>query len=103
MRSKVIFLLLFLFSFVIAHDSVMVAIDNPSVQTIDICSDDIHAEHEASVSSEWGQLHAMFHFVALTSDIPLLTVNTISKRCVASMPALHPSPLKETSYKPPIV
>jgi len=102
MRSKIIFLLLFMFSFVIAHDTVIEVLDKEKHPlTLSVSSKASSVTQTAS--PDVNSLHAMFHFVALVSpNVVHMVISIKTKRVFYSLekPSLL---LEETSYKPPIV
>jgi hypothetical protein len=99
MQSKIIFVVLFMLTFTVVHDTVINIIHN------DEHVSSAHYVHENVQSQEcdsMDELHDMFHFVALVdtckhSFIPLHTAQVPSFYTLLFTP-----PYKDPTYKPPI-
>ena len=99
MRNKVIFLLLFVFSFIIVHDTVL-DVMQPDQEMI--ISQDSAGVESGKNCQTLHHLHNMFHFVALMDpDTP--TINSV-KRETSIVTALlqYLSLLQEQDDRPPI-
>ena len=100
MRLQITAVLLFLFSFVIAHDTVMVVIadKSPSHEMYQSTTDTMSA---IQLQLDPAQLHAMFHFVAVETE-SYATFPRLCKHSTASYYHLRQTLFEqETSFKPP--
>lgn len=99
MQSKIIFLVLFMLSFTVMHDTVIHVLDdnenvpvtqytNVSSQTQDIA--DIH------------DIHGMFHFIALISPSTSIETALKSRDILAAYLLQYTLPHYQSSNKPPI-
>ena len=105
MRSLIATLLLFLFSFVIAHDTVITIVESekqPQKQ-YQLATSDTFSTVEQGKGLNIAQLHMMFHFVALTPVCVTFTLAPNRTEPPAIYHLRYTSGNKETSYKPPIV
>jgi len=99
MRSKVIFVVLFMLTFTVMHDSVMniVQTDEPTpvshYMSMDIPSQECGDIHE---------VHSMFHFVGLVIPYNNTFVQLQKEKMLSQDLLRYTLPYKETSYKPPI-
>jgi len=99
-KNKIIFLLLFVFSFIIIHDTVLDVIqtDHDSLITQ---SSDTNAAHKAY--QPLTHLHSMFHFVALIeSEYPVFESPT-TQMSIASVFLAYLYHEIEEDERPPIV
>ena len=99
MRSKVIFVLLFMLSFTVMHDTVINIVQTNEHSNV---SNYVTAEIAAQECADINEVHSMFHFVGLITPykntfIQLQNEKTLSHNLL-QYTLLH----KETSYKPPI-
>ncbi len=100
MRSKIIFVLLFMLSFTLLHDSFFSLIeknDNVSV---------VHNIDDKSLSSEcieFNKIHAMFHFIAIVVPYSNRQMLFAKKEHIPHHLVQYTPPLVKTSHKPPIV
>lgn len=99
MRSKVIFVLLFMLAFTVMHDTVMSMVQTNENTSISQYVQNTVPSHECSDIHE---VHSMFHFVGLMipykSDFIQLQKEKTPSHDLLQYTLLH----KETSYKPPI-
>jgi len=99
MQSKVIFVVLFMLTFTIMHDSVislMQKSDHSSVShyvSTDVASQECGDIHE---------VHSMFHFVGLIMPYKSTFVQLQKEKTLSHYLLQYTLPHKETSYKPPI-
>jgi hypothetical protein len=101
MQSKIIFVVLFMLSFSVFHDSIMPYLEkNKHTDMAHYASDTISPIQECA---DFNEIHSMLHFVAIVTlceniQIQFDKIETISHLLVPYNP-----PLKKSSYKPPIV
>ncbi len=100
MQSKIIFVLLFMLSFTVMHDTVINILDN---------DENVLVSHYANVEKQTGdvadvhELHGMFHFMALITPLsPELDVLK-TKQTPSAYLLQYTLPHLERSTKPPIV
>ena len=100
MQSKIIFLLLFMLSFTVMHDTVITLIDS---------DDDVLSSYYSSIEKQTcdvadvHELHGMFHFMALITPLsPDLDVLK-TKQTHSAYLLQYTLPHVEKSTKPPIV
>ena len=99
MRSKIIFVVLFMLTFTIMHDSVINIMQksDPSSLTYYVNSDVVSQEctdiHEA---------HSMFHFVGLVTPYKSSFIQLQKEKTLSHNLLQYTLRHKETSYKPPI-
>ncbi len=99
MRSKIIFVVLFMLTFTIMHDSVINIIqksDHSSLMhyvNIDVVSQECADIHET---------HSMFHFVGLIMPYKSTFVQLQKEKTLSHNLLQYTLLQKETSYKPPI-
>lgn len=100
MRSKIIFVVLFMLSFTVAHDTVINMMHDKEHTSTS------HYLSESTLSHECGdaidEMHAMFHFEALVEAshnhfLQLPRVAALSQHLLQYTP-----PYKDSTYKPPI-
>ncbi len=98
-RSKVIFIVLFMLSFTVMHDTVINIVQpNENISASHYVSTEIDAQECGDIH----EVHSMFHFVGLImpykSAVVLLQKEKTLTHNLLQYTLLH----KETSYKPPI-
>jgi len=99
MRSKIVFLVVFMLSFVIVHDTVLTMIDQN--KKIGVTSS-LESYTVSEKSPNIHQIHNMFHFVALVcTELPSVDVHA-KKKTIAYYIPQYTSPCKESIIKPPI-
>lgn len=98
MQSKIIFIVLFMLSFTVAHDTVInIMHDKEHTSTSHHLSENIQTQ-ECDTMDE---IHAMFHFVALIAPYTNNFIQPSSEKTLSRY-SLQYTPLhKEPSYKPP--
>ena len=99
MQSKIIFVVLFLLTFTIMHDSVINIIqknDNTSI------SHHMSTNVLSAECSEIHEVHSMFHFVGLAIPYKNHIILLQKEQALSSKLLQYTLPYKETSYKPPI-
>jgi len=99
MKSKVIFVVLFMLTFTVIHDSVI-----NIIETNDHTSISYYVSTDAS-SQECGdihEVHSMFHFVGLIMPNKSTFVKLQKEKTLSHYLLQYTLPHKETSYKPPI-
>lgn len=100
LRNKIIFSLLFVFSFIIVHDTVLDVIqsEHNSYMTQ---SSDVNVDNKAF--QPLPHLHSMFHFVALIeSEYPLLELPKVQISITLVLPTYLYHDIEEYD-RPPIV
>ena len=100
MRSKVIFFVIVMLSFVIVHDTVLALVDQHKETTVATVSADRSSHSDKSAKIE--NIHSMFHFVALICN-DTLPIDIYDNKTVISY-AIPQQTLsrKKTIIKPPI-
>ncbi len=99
MRSKIIFVMLFVLTFTIMHDTVI---------TIMQKSDHSGISHYVSTDvlpqecSDIHEVHSMFHFVGLIMPYKSTFVQLQKEKTLSHNLLRYTLTYKETSYKPPI-
>lgn len=100
MRTKIIYVVIFMLSFSVFHDSFISLIDTSKHKDIvHYVNDDIsNAE-----CSEFNEIHNMFHFMAIVSSSKNTQMQFAKSEAIPHLLVQYTSPLTRTSYKPPIV
>ena len=100
MRSKVIFFVIMMLSFVIVHDTVLALVDRHKKITMATVSANLSSHSDKSAKIQ--DMHSMFHFVALISS-DTLPIDIYDNKTVISY-AIPQQTLsrKKTIIKPPI-
>lgn len=99
MQSKIIFVVLFMLSFSIFHDSFISLLDkNEHTSSVHHMSDKIHT----SESTELNEIHNIFHFMAIVTPRKNTQIHFAKKETIPHLTTKHTPPIKKTSYKPPI-
>ncbi|CAA6802160.1 MAG: Unknown protein [uncultured Sulfurovum sp.] len=99
MQSKITFVLLFVLSFSVFHDSFISLMDDElSSSSTHYMSDNV----ESSEPTELHELHNIFHFMAIVSFVGAVEVRFAKKETIAHVNIAYTPPIKKTSYKPPI-
>lgn len=100
MRSKIIFLMLFMLSFTIFHDSLMPLIDEKNKHT-----DVAHYLSDTEPTQEctdFNEIHSMFHFMAIVTPSKNMQIQFVKRETIPHLALEYSPPLEKTSYKPPI-
>lgn len=99
MRSKVIFVVLFMLAFTVIHDTIMNMVETNKNTSV---SHYVKTNLPSQESGDIHEVHSMFHFVGLMmpykSDFVLLQKEKMHAHNLLQYTLRH----KETSYKPPI-
>ena len=99
MKSKIIFVVLFMLTFTIMHDSIINITQKSDHSNLthyinsDVMSQECTDIHEA---------HSMFHFVGLIMPYKSTLLQLQNEKTLAHDLLQYTLPYKETSYKPPI-
>ena len=98
MQSKIIFIVLFMLSFSIFHDSFISLIEkNEHTEIVhNICDEVSNSE-----CAEFNEIHSMFHFMAIVTPYKESQVQLAKRETIPHLLAQYTPPLKKTSYKPP--
>ncbi len=99
MRSKIIFVVLFMLTFTVMHDTVINIVQiNDNISISHYASSDLSSQGCTDIH----EVHSIFHFVGLIMPYKS-TLIQLQKEKTLSYNLLRYSLLhKETSYKPPI-
>ena len=100
MRSKVVFLLLFMLSFTVMHDTVINILDNDENVLV---SHYASVEKQAANVADVHDLHGMFHFMALVTSLAPVLEALKSEHTLSIYLLQYTLPHLESSTKPPIV
>ena len=100
MRSKVVFLLLFMLSFTVMHDTVITLLDNDENVLV---SHYVSVDKQASDVADVHDLHSMFHFMALVIPLTPVLETLKSEQTSCAYLLQYALPHLESSTKPPIV
>lgn len=100
MRTKIIYVVIFMLSFSAFHDSFLSLIETSEHKDIvHYVNDDV----SSSECSEFNEIHNMFHFMAIVSSSKNTQVQFAKSEAIPHLLIQYTSPLTRTSYKPPIV
>ena len=99
MRSKVVFLLLFMLSFTVMHDTVINLLDNDKNILV---SHYASAENQSDDVLDVYDLHDMFHFMALVTSLTPVPDRLESEQTLAVYLFQYTLTYLENSTKPPI-
>ncbi len=99
MRSKIIFVVLFMLTFTIMHDTVINIMQKSDTTYI---SHYVSAEILEQTSGDIHEVHSMFHFVGLIMPYKSTLVQLQKDKTLSHDLLRYTLPYKETSYKPPI-
>ncbi len=100
MRSKIIYVVVFMLAFSAFHDSFISLIDTREHTDI------VHYVHDdvsSSECSEFNEIHSMFHFMAIVSSSKNTQIDFDKREVIPHLLVQYTPPLTRTSYKPPIV
>jgi len=99
MRSKILFVVLFMLTFTVMHDTVIHIVQTNENTSV---SHYVSAEIETQECGDIHEIHSMFHFVGVImpyqSTVILLQKEKTLSHDLLRYTLLH----KESSYKPPI-
>jgi len=96
-RSKVIFVILFMLAFTVVHDSVLSLVED---NTHFVVSQD--SQEGDSVAQHSHEIHNMFHFVGVVIASSDLSLPSYQKELFSPKLLQYTEIDKQTSYKPPI-
>jgi hypothetical protein len=98
MPKQLMFILLFVLSFSLLHDSFLSLMGQKSqIQSHQSSS------FQLKTTTDVNTLHHCFHFMAIIEDPRPLSVGFDKAPIVPNILVAIPSPLEENTYKPPIV
>ncbi|MFK5976326.1 MAG: hypothetical protein QM493_07455 [Sulfurovum sp.] len=101
MQSKIIYIVLFMLSFNIFHDSFISIIDKTPHNNETIYSScDIE---ESSKCVEFNKIHNLLHFIAIITPFENNYIHTTLQEKYTLQLKQYTPPLKENSFKPPII
>ena len=95
MQSKIIFVILFMLSFNVLHDSIMPLIEKDITHYVN----DTLPDNE---SVEFNEIHSMFHFMAIVTSVKNIHIPLAKQENIPHLVIQYAPPLEKTSYKPPI-
>jgi len=99
MKSKIIFVVLFMLSFTVMHDSVINIIQKNEHTSISHYADTDTVSQECS---ELQEVHSIFHFVGLIMSYQNTFVQLQKEETLSHNLLQYTPPHLETSHKPPI-
>jgi len=100
MQSKIIFVVLFMLSFSVFHDSFISLIEkNGHTDIVHYMSD----EAPSLECTEFNEMHSMFHFMAIMTTYKSTQVLLAKRESIPHLLIQYTAPFEKTSYKPPIV
>jgi len=97
MRAKIVFLVVFMLSFVIVHDTVLALIDQNQKVVASISSD---CDTVSKTSMNTHQMHSMFHFYGYGFKSSMDMV--LNRQSIAYYTQEYILPYKKSIIKPPI-
>lgn len=99
MRSKVVFVVLFMLSFTVLHDSFISLVEkNVHANTVHCMGD----EAPSSDCKAFDTMHGMLHFVAIVIPLSSMQIEFAKKEHILHFLTRYTPPLVKTSNKPPI-
>ena len=100
MRSSIIFIVLFMLSFSVFHDSFISLIEkNEHTEVVhNICDEASNTE-----CAEFNEIHSMFHFMAIMIPYKECQIQLAKREAIPHILAQYTPPHKRTSYKPPSI
>jgi len=99
MQSKIIFIVLFMLSFSVFHDSFISFLDKSEHSEIAHYMSD---EAPSSECTEFNEMHNMFHFMAIVTPLKNSHIQLAKREDIPHLIIQYTPPLEKTSYKPPI-
>ncbi len=99
MKSKIIFVVLFMLAFTVMHDSVINIVQKNEHTSVSHYADTNAVSQECS---ELQEVHSMFHFVGLIMPYKNAFVLLQKEETLSHNLLQYTLPHRETSYKPPI-
>ncbi|MDQ7046819.1 MAG: hypothetical protein Q9M39_04070 [Sulfurovum sp.] len=99
MKSKIIYVVLFMLTFSALHDSFIPLLDtSENMHSIQYAHDDVSSLE----CTEYSEMHSMFHFMAIVSSTKNMPVHFAKHEIIPHLVVQHTPPLISKSYKPPI-
>ena len=98
MRSKVIFVVLFMLSFTVMHDTFINIVHTDTHNTISYMSTDVISPE----CSDINEVHNIFHFVGLMSPYKSTFEQLLTEKKFSLYLLQYNFGYEETSFKPPI-
>jgi hypothetical protein len=99
-RSKIIFVVLFVLSFSIFHDTLMPLLEkNIHTDTVHYVSDNAPTKECADLN----KIHSMLHFMAIVMPTKDSNPHFAKSETIPHLLVNYTPPLEKTSHKPPIV
>lgn len=99
MQSKITFVVLFMLSFSVLHDSFLSLLDKGEhISTVHHMSDTVLS----SECTELDEIHNIFHFMAIVTLSKNTQLHFAKEETTSHLTTKYTPPLKKTSYKPPI-
>ena len=100
MRSKIIFVVLFMLTFTIMHDTVINMMQKNNHSSVSYYVNiDVVSQECTDIQHE---VHSMFHFVGLIMPYKSTLLQLQKEKMLSHNLLRYALPYKETSYKPPI-
>ena len=99
MRSKIIFVVLFMLTFTIMHDTVINIIQKSDHSNL---SHYVNTDIVSQECADIHEVHSMFHFIGLVMPYKSTFVQLQKEKTLSHDLLQYTLPYKETSYKPPI-
>lgn len=98
MRSKIIFVVLFMLSFTVFHDSFMPLLEkNKHTNSVHYMSNTTPTHECADIN----EIHSMLHFMAIITLYKNTQMQFAKREMIPHLLTRYSPPLKKTSYKPP--
>ena len=99
MRSKVIFVVLFMLTFTVMHDTVMNIVETDESTSV---SHYVNTNVPTQECTDIHEVHNMFHFVGLIMPYKSTFIQLINEKTLSHNLLQYTLLHEETSYKPPI-
>ena len=99
MRSKVIFVVLFMLAFTVMHDTVMNIVETDEPTSVSYY---VNTNVPSQECGDIHEVHSMFHFVGLVMPYKSTFVQFQKEKMLSQYLLQYTLLYKETSYKPPI-
>ena len=99
MQSKIIFVVLFMLSFSVFHDSFISLLDKSEHSDIAHYMSD---EAPSTECAEFNEMHNIFHFMAIVTSSKNSHIQFDKIETIPHLVIQYTPPPEKTSYKPPI-
>lgn len=100
MQSKIIFVVLFMLSFSVFHDSLMPLLEkNKHTYSVHYMSDTTPTQEE---HDDFNEMHIMLHFMAIVTSWSNNQIQFAKNESIPHLLIQYTAPLKKSTYKPPI-